>query len=430
MSLLPSVVFALIALTSLVAVGVIGAAQASVLLMGRGRVRRLAEVERRGARDLGLMLDRPGRLLASAALAKGIAYAAVSASLTWALVATYDDLPTWVAALVAVSVAVVVLFTFGEALPRTVALQNPERVALASARGARRITETLHPVAVLLSALWRWGMALAGGKRGPAAPWVTEDEYDGLFGMERPDPEAERQQEALIEAVEHFAERIVREVMVPRTDMVCLEDDVTVGEALDVIEEAGYSRLPVFHETLDDIRGVLYAKDLLLETGRGCDPSLRISGMYRPAYFVPETKPVRELLVEMRRTSHIAMVADEYGGTAGLVTIEDLLEEIVGEIFDEYDLQVPMWVDLGEGRYRVDARLSVADLNEAFALDVEREADSVGGLFIEEVGHIPVVGEECTVDGLHLKVEDADGQRIRRLVVEPQRRATDEEEEG
>jgi CBS domain containing-hemolysin-like protein len=144
---------------------------------------------------------------------------------------------------------------------------------------------------------------------------------------------------------------------------------------------------------------------------------------------VPETKPVRELLVEMRRTSHIAMVADEYGGTAGLVTIEDLLEEIVGEIFDEYDLQVPMWVDLGDGRYRVDARLSVADLNEAFALDVEREADSVGGLFIEEVGHIPVVGEECTVDGLHLKVEDADGQRIRQLVVEPQRRASDEEEE-
>jgi CBS domain containing-hemolysin-like protein len=406
-------------LLALVALGALfSGAAASVGLVGRGRAHRLAEANEKGSRDLVAVMERPGRLLAAASLVRAGSYALATATVAWALESTYADLPLWGALAGAFAVAVVVLFVFAEALPRTVALSNPERVALVAAGPARRLSSLVYPFARALSIVWTWGMGLAAGRTGPGAPWVTGEEYEILFSEDTEDSGPDEAAEALMDAVTHFAERIVREVMVPRTDMACLEDTATAREALELIETAGYSRLPVYHESLDDIRGVLYAKDLLLKLGDRPDLEMRVDRFIRPAYFVPETKPVQELLVEMRRTSHIALVADEYGGTAGLVTIEDLLEEIVGDIFDEYDPQIPMIVELGQGRFRVDARLAVSDLNEAFATVIEREADSVGGLFIEEAGHIPETGESVDVDGLRLIVEELEGNRIRQLVVE------------
>jgi CBS domain containing-hemolysin-like protein len=364
-------------------------------------------------------MERPGRLLATHAFVAGAAYAASASLLTWAVSTTYD-IPMYAAVLVAIGVAGMALFAFGEALPRTFALQSPERVALALVRPARVLTAMLYPFARVLSILWTWGMGLVVDRKWPGAPWVTYEEYGQLeAGNGDGDAEqARRAEEALIESVERYSDRIVREVMVPRTDMACLEGTSTAHEALGLIREAGFSRLPVFHENLDDIRGILYARDVLLAMEDGWDPEMRISRLARPAYFVPETKPVHELLVQMRRTAHLAMVADEYGGTAGLVTIEDLLEEIVGEIFDEYDRQVPLMVDLGGGRHRVDARMPVTELNEHFGTDIEREADSVGGLFIEEAGRIPETGESVTVEGLRLVVHELQGNRILQLLVQ------------
>jgi len=378
----------------------LNAAEASVALLERGRVRRLFEAERRGAEALMSISEAPRKLLASTALARSVAYSSTAVTVSWVLGEMYPDLHGLGHAAWGAIIAVVMLFVFGEALPRTVAIQNPERVALASAGSARHLTGILYPAAQTLSLLWTWGMSLAADRRGPGAPWITEDEYSaGFSASDEMATDAER--EALIESVEQFTERIVREVMVPRTDIVSLEDTATVGEALAVIGQAGYSRLPVFHESLDDIRGVLYAKDLLLELGRGAEHEMRVERFVRPAHFVPETKSVRELLLHMKRRSHIAMVADEYGGTAGLVTIEDLLEEIVGDIFDEYDRRMP-----------------VAELNEVFGTVVDREADSVGGLFIEEIGHIPDVGEYVDIEGLTITVDELDGNRILQLVVE------------
>jgi putative hemolysin len=309
------------------------------------------------------------------------------------------------------------IFTLGEALPRSIAVHSPERVALASAALARRLTSMLHPIARALSAGWLWITGLIA-KETVSDAWLTEDEYRV---SQSDDAEVTRDgaEEAFIDAVVEFTTKIVREVMVPRTDMVCLEDTSAVAEALRVIEETGFSRLPVFHETLDDIRGVLYAKDLLVCVGKDSCPA-SIGPIAREVYFVPETKPVEELLVEMKqRKTHIALVADEYGGTAGLATIEDLLEEIVGEIFDEYDRPEPLTEDLGNGRLRIDGRLPIDDLNDLFGTAIELEADSVGGLFVELAGHIPGPGESIRVEGLTLTVDDVAGTRIRRLVVEP-----------
>ena len=420
MSILATVVTSVTLAALLVLTALLSATEASVSLLTRARVRRLASAGKRGSRDLDRIMERPGRVFAVRAIVTGTSYATAGALLTWALSIAYADVPLYVVVIVALSIAAVVFFVFGEALPRTIALQNPERVALAASSPAHTLTVLVYPLARVLSALWTWGVALVG-KEGPGAPWVAPEEYEDLFagdGEEAMDEDAREVEERLIESVERFSERRVREVMVPRTDMACLEDSATALQALDLIREAGFSRLPVYHENLDDIRGVLYARDLLLALGDGLDRDMHISRLVRPAYFVPETKPVHELLVQMRRTAHMAIVADEYGGTAGLVTIEDLLEEIVGEIFDEYDRQVPISVDLGGGRFRVDARMAVTELNEMFATKIERETDSVGGLFIEEAGHIPEAGEAVVVDGLRLVVQELEGNRILQLIVE------------
>ncbi len=238
-----------------------------------------------------------------------------------------------------------VVYSLGHALPRTVAVQNPEGVALTFARASLQFTGVLYPIARALSAFWRWSVRLIAGRPAAIPPWVTEDEYR-IRTTDSEDPERDAFEEILFDSISDFTEKVVREVMVPRTDMICLPDTATAAEAIELIEEAGYSRLPVFHETLDDIRGVIYAKDLLAAV---VDPDdVRPSVLARKAYFVPETKPVRELLFEMRSKTHIAIVADEYGGTAGLVTIEDLLEEIVGEIFDEYDSASPAGRSAGQ----------------------------------------------------------------------------------
>ncbi|GAB4274900.1 MAG: hypothetical protein Kow0056_03830 [Coriobacteriia bacterium] len=393
----------------------LSAAEAVVGVLSEGRVWRLEAAEKAGASELAALAARSGRLLSCRALATGVGYAAGAVSVGWYGMEVHG-IPGHISALIGVGIAAVVFFVVGEAMPRAFALHSPERVGLAVARPARRVTAVLFPVTRLLALPWTWAVSMVDGKKNLEVPWTTFQDYeDALADEEAPDAAS---RDSLVDSIERFSERIVREVMVPRTDMACVEDTLTVAEALNLIRRTGFSRIPVFHENLDDIRGVLYARDLLLALGDGIDAESKVSRLIRPAYFVPETKPVRELLVQMRRTAHMAIVADEYGGTAGLVTIEDLLEEIVGDIFDEYDRQVPMVVELGGGRYRVDGRLSIDELNELFETDLVRETDSVGGLFIEEAGHIPVAGESVVVEGLRLVVEEVEGNRIHQLIVE------------
>ncbi|MGB4592894.1 MAG: hemolysin family protein [Coriobacteriia bacterium] len=393
---------------------ILSAAEGSVRLMSRSRVRRLVEAERKGAVDLESVSDKEGHLLASASLGRALMYAyGVGLAATWLALLR----PGMFVVLAPLAVTVV-LFSLAETLPRALAVHNPESVALASAPLVRPAVAAFYPVARMLAIGW---LKLAGlvAKEHVADVWLTEDEFRSAAGSADDEETArEEAEEAFIDAVSDFTTKIVREVMVPRTDIVSIEDTASVSEALAMIEESGVSRVPVYHDTVDDIRGVLYAKDLLVCLGKGpCDEG--IAAIAREPYFVPETKPVEELLIEMRSRTHIAIVADEYGGTAGLVTIEDLLEEIVGEIFDEYDTAEPMMTDLGDGRMRVDARMPVDDLNTAFGTDIKPEADSVGGLFVELAGHIPAIGEALEVEGLRIVVEDMEGNRLRQLIVEP-----------
>ncbi len=401
--------------------GLMAAAETSALLVSRGRVRRLVEAEHAGSRGLDRVHEHPSRLRGSSALVGLFSVAVASATGGWALWSSVTELPGWGAASIGALFATGFVFAFGQALPRSLAVQNPERVALSFCSLAMKVTALVYPAVRLLGSVWRWGFRLTGGERADVSPWATEDEFRAVAVVDEENAAREETEEALIDAVADFTEKVVREVMVPRPDMAILADTASAVEAIDVIESSGYSRVPVFRDTVDDIRGILYAKDLLIASGKvGVNLSdLDIVSIARPAYFVPETKPIQELLLEMRSRTHIAIVADEYGGTAGLVTIEDLLEEIVGEIFDEYDSEVPLVVPLGNGAYRVDSRLPVDDLNERFGTAIEMDADTAGGVFTELAGRIPEVGEHVEIDGLCLTVGALEGTRIRQLIVEP-----------
>lgn len=393
--------------------GVLAAAETSVMLLAPGRVHRLVEAEQPGAEELEALASRPHRLRAVSALMAGAGFGA-SVLLGVTAGGMLPEIGGTAAAALAAVLMLLVTFALAQALPRSLAVANPERIGLGAATAALASTKAIYPLARAMGVPWAWTTSLSTSECISSA-WATGDEY--RFAETDEVSDREGAEEALLEAVSAFAEKVAREVMVPRTDMAALADTATLEEAVRLIESSGFSRIPLYRGTVDDIRGVLYAKDLLVASMLR-DSNVAVSELARKPYFVPETKPLEELLVEMRTRTHIAIVADEYGGTAGLITLEDLLEEIVGDISDEYDRDEPLVTPLGKGRYLVDARLPVSDLNELFGTDIDIDADSVGGLFTEVAGHIPITGESLVIEGLSFTVKVTEGTRIRQLTVD------------
>lgn len=290
------------------------------------------------------------------------------------------------------------LVLVGELLPRSLGRQRPRRIAYRLAR--------------LLQ------VAISAGER--AVDVINDEEWEAEYtGNKNGDHDpSDREEIRMISSVLEFSDAIVREVMVPRTDMVTVSADLTTNDALNLILEHGFSRVPVTGQGADDIVGLVYAKDLLRLVGMP-PRATPLSEISRPAYFVPETKPVRDLLREMQSSQvHMAVVVDEFGGTAGLVTIEDLLEELVGEIVDEYDTEPRLVQPLDEGGFLVDARLRVDDLNNLLGTRLpDAEWDTVGGLVLGLAGRVPVVGERFEFGGAVLVAERVQGRRIERVKV-------------
>jgi CBS domain containing-hemolysin-like protein len=241
----------------------------------------------------------------------------------------------------------------------------------------------------------------------------------------------EAEEEQMINAVIELGDRRLHEVMVPRIAIVALPVSATLDEAIDLIVEEGHSRVPVYEESIDGVLGIIYAKDLLpvLKVGSNARPTVR--SLLRAPLFVPESMSIDDLLHEFqRRKVHIAIVLDEYGGTAGLLTIEDLLEEIVGEIQDEYDVEEPMIVRLSPDEARIDGRVDVDELTEIFdipiALEDADEYDTVGGLIFHRLGKVPRPGDEVRLNGLKLTVETTDGRRVGKVLAVRQRDPDDD----
>jgi putative hemolysin len=320
-----------------------------------------------------------------------------------------------VGAVVALLFEVVVVFVFAEAAPKTWALQHPERAALASARPAAFMARFL-PLRLLTQALIGLTNVILPGRGLKEGPFVSEEELLAMADVAAQEEVIELEERALIRSIIAFGDTVVREVMVPRPDMVAVEGRDRVSDVLDVAITAGYSRIPVYEQGVDDVVGIAFTKDLMraVQEERGDEES---RGVAREAHFVPETKRVAELMKEMQRDKfHMAIVVDEYGGTAGLVTLEDLIEELVGEIVDEFDVEEPMIEPLPNGDYRVNARMPIDEVNALLHAELpEGDWDSVGGLVFNLLGHVPTEGESVDSDGHRLTAEKVQGRRIGRV---------------
>jgi putative hemolysin len=314
-------------------------------------------------------------------------------------------------------VNVIVFFVLSEALPKTWAVLNSERAAIMTARSTFMLV-SFPPLQLISRGLIGFTNVLLPGKGLKQGPFVSEKELLGIVEAAAEDEVIEHEERELIESIIEFGDTLAREVMVPRPDMVTLSASDSVTSALDTAIEHGYSRFPVTGETLDEIHGIAYTKDLMRieREGRG---ELPVVGLVRPAHFVPETKPVARLMREMQAGKyHMAILVDEYGGIAGLVTLEDCIEELVGDIFDEYDVEDTEVERLGDGDLRVDGGLSIDELNELLELELpDADWDTVGGFVLGTLGHVPQEGESVEHNGYRFTVEKMEGHRIARVRV-------------
>ena len=404
----------------------------AIVSVRKTRVKQLAEEKKHlGALAILRLTDNPGRFLAT--IQVGVTLAGFFASAVSAVTAVrlveqmLQEVPIAVVAQAAGPIALglvtfaIAAFTliFGELVPKNLAVARAESIALAVARPIEWASVVFAPFVAVLVAATNAVLALFGSKERAQIPEMTEDEIRSIIEAGEEEGVVEPMELKMIEGVFDFGDTVVREVMVPRIDIVALDKNSSIDDAVRLFLKAGYSRIPVFDGSLDNIIGVLYAKDLLKHYGAVVEAK-RATDLMRPPFFVPETKKVDELFTELQRgRRHMAIVVDEYGGTAGLVTLEDLLEEIVGEIHDEYDTLETQTVITGPGEAVVTGKVSLGDLNEVLDLDLESEGayDTVGGLIYAKLGRIPNPGDKVTVDGAELTVLAVQGRRIRQVRV-------------
>ncbi|MDT7684453.1 MAG: magnesium and cobalt exporter, family [Pseudonocardiales bacterium] len=400
--------------------GLFAAADSSLGTVSRARVEALVRAGKTGARQLAAVVaDRPRYV--NLLLLLRLACETVATVLA-TIVAVQLITPVWLGAVVAGAIMVVVSYVLIGVGPRTIGRQHPYGIGLALAAPVRALAALLGPLTRLLIVVGNAITPGPGFREGPFSSEVELREAVDLAGARGVVAEDERQ---MIHSVFELGDTPTRDVMVPRTDLIWIERHRTVRDGLTLALRSGYSRIPVLGEGVDDVIGVVYLKDLA-----AAETDQLVSDVMRPATFVPDSKPVADLLKEMQRSRyHMAIVVDEYGGTAGVVTIEDILEEIVGEITDEYDTEeIPPVQVVDEHTMRVAARLPVADLGELFGLELEPElteadVDTVGGLLAQRLGRVPLPGAQAEVAGLRLLAEggkDARGRiRITTVLVTP-----------
>ncbi len=410
------------AVVLVVLAGLLACLEAALSRVSRVRVEELVRAGRPGALRLQRVLSDPPRSLNLLLLLRmAFELGATGIVVTWAL-GRADS--AW-SVLLAVAAMTVVSYVFIGVAPRTIGRQRAEGVALRGSGVALALTRVFGPVPRLLILL---GNALTPGKGFREGPFASEAELRDLVELAQERGVVEQAERDMIEGVFDLGDTIVREVMVPRTEIVTIERGKTVRQTLNLALRSGFSRIPVVGDNADDVLGVAYLKDLVRRERQEGGDGHRVEEVMREAVFVPESKPVDELLREMQATlGHLAVVIDEYGGTAGLVTMEDVLEEIVGEIQDEFDREAPPVEDLGDGTCRVTARLTVEDLEELYGVELPHDdVETVGGLLGVVLGRVPIPGATAELNGLVLVAESAKGRRNRIGTVLVRRQDTSE----
>ena len=417
----------------LAASGLLALAETSLVRMNRIKAKALVDEKRRGARQLARLIENPERFL-NVILLLVLICQLVSATLVGVVA---EHVLGGIGVLVGAAFEVIVIFVFFEAVPKNWAVHNPDRAALFSAPIVSVIVR-FPPIRFVSSLLIGLANLIIGhqsdGEDGIRPSYITDSELKAMADVAHEEHVIEGEERAFIHSIIDFGDTVAREVMVPRPDMVTIERDKTITVALETALAAGFSRIPVHDGQIDDIEGIAYTKDLMRaeRVGRGEEP---VRASARPAVFVPESKEVSALLRQMQEEKiHMAIVVDEYGGTAGLVTLEDLLEELVGEIVDEFDVEEPTVEQHPDGSVVLSGRYAVDDADELLGAELPHGAwDTVGGLMLDALGRVPDVGDSVEVDGFRLTALEVRGRRIGRVRIEPtgpRLRDADDEEDG
>jgi len=387
-------------------------AQAALVYIDRARLRHMLDEGTPRANALMRLLDEPSSSLSTILFVSTVALCVSAAVAFWFdLEVWYGSVPWLAVLLAAVQLGVLLLAQF---LGRVFAVSRPESVALTFVRPVEILNRILFPILAPLNALEHGLRRVLGVSHG----MTPADAEERLRHLVEGNADLEEDEREMIASVIELGEQPVREVMVPRIDIVAVPANCMVRDVLDKIIESGHSRVPIYDDTIDNIVGVIYAKDLLRHMRDGAQDA-PVKPLAREPSFVPETKKVDELLHEMQQKRvHVAIVVDEYGGTAGLITIEDLIEEIVGEIQDEYDVEEALIEEVSDSEAVFDARVSIRDVNDTLDLDIDDEDfDTLGGLLYHELGKVPNAGDEVRVDGALVTVLTTTGRRVRKVRV-------------
>jgi putative hemolysin len=407
-----------IIVVALVLAATAASAETSLTSISRVRLRQLVEQKVRRALLIERLHRDPNAYLSTVLIVNTVAIIVASSAATLLALHLYHErVAEWLVSLV---LSLVVLIAC-EITPKTLALQRAERVALRLAPLVAGTTIVMRPVVYVLTAVTRLILRILGGKAEVRGPFVTEEELKMLVTVGEEEGVIEEEEREMIHGIFEMGDMSVRELMVPRTDLVVIEVNEPVEKAVDLVTKHGHTRIPVYERDLDHIVGVLYAKDLLRAVVRGDKKSLR--EIARKPYFTPESNKVQDVLRDLRKNRvHMAIVVDEYGGTAGAVTIEDILEEIVGPIQDEYDIGEEDEIQfVSPNEVVLDGRVSVDDVNELLTLNIAADNyDSIGGFVLNQLGAAPKVGATLKLGSADLRVEAVQGTRIKKVRIRSQ----------
>ena len=403
----------IIIVIALVLAALAASAETSLTSISRVRLRQLVEQKVPQAIVVERLHRNPNAYLSTILIFNTVAIIVASSAATLLALHLYQErVAEWLVSLV---LSLVVLVAC-EITPKTLALQRAEKVALRMARLVAWATWVMRPIVFVLTAITRLILRIMGAKAQVRGPFVTEEELKMLVSVGEEEGVLEEEEREMIHGIFEMGDMRVREVMVPRTDLVAIEVNEPVEKAVDLVTKHGHTRIPVYEGNLDHIVGVLYAKDLLRAVVRGEKKSLR--DIARKPYFTPESNKVQDVLRDLRKNRvHMAIVVDEYGGTAGAVTIEDILEEIVGPIQDEYDIGEEDEIQfISPNEVILDGRVSVDDVNELLKLNIAADDyDTIGGYVLNQLGAAPKVGATLKLGNAELRVEAVQGTRIKKV---------------
>jgi putative hemolysin len=403
-------------------------AEAALLSVRRSRIEQLVEEGNRSAQLVSRLLADPTRMLSTIQVGVtlvGLFSAAAAAESTVGPFTHFlqNRFPNTLIASLAHGIAFVIIvlgvslltLVIGEITPKSIAIVHAERISLLCAWPIHALQTLFKPVVWLVTSLSSVLVRPFGGTAGFHTSVMSEDELRLLVEQSEEHGVIETEEKEMIHKVFEFGDIVVRKVMTPRLDITAIEADADVEELIRVVSKSGHSRIPVYDDNLDNIIGLVHVKDVLKAIGEGRQVSIR--EIMRPAFFIPDNKRVDDLLTELRRNRiQFAIVRDEYGTVTGVVTIEDLLEEIVGEIQDEYDVEEPMVTQIDSTTCIVDGRMPIEDYNERFGAELPvEEADTLGGFVFGLMGHQPVQGETAIWNGHEFRVEATDGRRIQKV---------------